>query len=162
VLQVYPAALVIRTSSLFGPWDDKNFLTRALRALAAGQEVAAIEDVVMSPTYVPDLVDASLDLLIDRAAGLWHLANQGVTSWAQLALTAAALAEISTHTLKPVGCQSLQLPARRPPYSVLTSERGLVLPTLSHALRAYVDAMSASAALAVFSSADRPRRRSGG
>ena len=31
---------------------------------------------MVSPTYVPDLVHASLDLLIDGEHGLWHLANE--------------------------------------------------------------------------------------
>jgi dTDP-4-dehydrorhamnose reductase len=40
-----------------------------LRKLAAGLQVAAASDVVMTPTYVPDLVHASLDLLIDGEQG---------------------------------------------------------------------------------------------
>ena len=40
------------------------------------------DDVVISPTYVPDLTHAALDLLIDGEGGLWHLANQGAVSWA--------------------------------------------------------------------------------
>jgi len=36
-----------------------------LQSLASGQPYTAISDVVVSPTYVPDLVHASLDLLID-------------------------------------------------------------------------------------------------
>src|SRR4051794_13949614 len=75
VLEAMPSALVVRTSAFFGPWDEHNFVTIALRALAAGHHFVAAEDSVVAPTYVPDLVHASLDLLIDGERGIWHLAN---------------------------------------------------------------------------------------
>nr|MDQ3818623.1 sugar nucleotide-binding protein [Acidobacteriota bacterium] len=37
VLNALPSALLIRTSAFFGPWDEYNFLTIALRALASGE-----------------------------------------------------------------------------------------------------------------------------
>ena len=58
-----------RTSAFFGPWDESNFVTIALRELAAGRPLVAAEDAVISPTYVPDLVNASLDLLIVARGG---------------------------------------------------------------------------------------------
>ena len=66
VLGAHPGALMIRTSAFFGPWDEHNFVTRCLRALASGACWTAADDAMVSPMYVPDLVDASLDLLIDR------------------------------------------------------------------------------------------------
>jgi dTDP-4-dehydrorhamnose reductase len=42
-----------------------------------------------TPTYVPDLVTAPLDLLIDGERGLWNLANEGATSWFDFACEAA-------------------------------------------------------------------------
>jgi dTDP-4-dehydrorhamnose reductase len=36
---------------------------------------------LMSPTYVPDLVNAALDLLVDEEKGIWHLCNDGLVSW---------------------------------------------------------------------------------
>jgi dTDP-4-dehydrorhamnose reductase len=142
VLHAHEKALVIRTSAFFGPWDEHNFVTLALRTLASGAELAAIDDLVVSPTYVPDLVDASLDLLIDRAQGLWHLANQGEMSWAQLALASADLAGVSTRGLKAVSVREAGLTAPRPSYSVLGSERGAMLPPVDRALNAFVAATS--------------------
>jgi dTDP-4-dehydrorhamnose reductase len=140
VLRAHDQALVIRTSAFFGPWDEHNFVTLALRALAAGREFAAVTDLVVSPTYVPDLVDASLDLLIDRERGLWHLANQGSLSWAELALLAARLAGVPTTKLKRMSCAEASWGARRPAYSVLGSERGALLPPVDRALHAFVAA----------------------
>src|SRR5947209_16752139 len=82
VLAAHPSALVVRTSAFFGPEDEYNFVTAALRALAEGRRFAAARDSVVSPTYVPDLAGVCLDLLIDGERGLWHLSNQGALPWA--------------------------------------------------------------------------------
>jgi dTDP-4-dehydrorhamnose reductase len=138
ILEVMPSALILRTSAFFGPWDEHNFVTIALRHLAAAQTFSAAADATVSPTYVPDLVNASLDLLIDGEAGIWHVANAGEISWAKLAEKAAALAGIQARTLRSCRLEDLRLPARRPLYSALRSQRGLLLPELDDALARYV------------------------
>ncbi len=60
-----------------------------LARLLAGLPFEAANDLTISPTYVPDLVHASLDLLIDREAGLWHLASGAALTWDALARRAA-------------------------------------------------------------------------
>lgn len=137
VLEACPTSLVIRTSAFFGPWDDYNFISIALRTLAAGHTFVAAQDTVVSPTYVPDLVHASLDLLIDGEYGLWHLANPGAIAWADLAHFAAKQVHLDTTRIHAVSTQSLSLAAPRPTYSVLTSERGILLPPLENALSRY-------------------------
>ena len=138
VLAALPAALVVRTGPCFGPWDEYNFVTRALTTLAAAQgSFAAALDQVVSPTYVPDLVNACLDLLIDDAAGLWHLANPGEVSWEVLTQHAAELAGLDPRRIQGVPSEALGLAARRPRYSVLGSERASLLPTLDDALARY-------------------------
>jgi dTDP-4-dehydrorhamnose reductase len=139
VLKAYPSALVIRTSAFFGPWDEYNFVTIALRQLAAGQTFVAAEDSVVSPTYVPDLVNATLDLLIDGECGLWHLANKSAIAWAELARLAASMAGVDASSLEARPIRELGLRAARPTYSVLGSERGLLLPSLDHAMSRYFD-----------------------
>ncbi|MBC7914679.1 MAG: sugar nucleotide-binding protein, partial [Pyrinomonadaceae bacterium] len=56
VLERDRSALIIRTSAFFGPWDNYNFVTHVLSSLKNQQFVKAANDVVISPTYVPDLV----------------------------------------------------------------------------------------------------------
>lgn len=134
VLNLLPSALIVRTSTFFGPWDEYNFVAVALRTLAADREFRAAHDSRISPTYVPDLVNTSLDLLIDSESGIWHLANQGETAWADLAQNAAERARISTLSLERCSTHELNRAARRPLYSVLGSQRALLMPTLEHAL----------------------------
>ena len=137
VLRALPTALVIRPGELFGPGDDVTLLTAALSALAAGRTFRVADDLVVSPAYVPDLVHTALDLLIDGERGIWHLANAGATTWADLARHAARLAGLDARKVVGRPARELGLLAPRPAYSVLGSERGTLLPTLEEALVGY-------------------------
>ncbi|HKC65619.1 MAG TPA: dTDP-4-dehydrorhamnose reductase [Pyrinomonadaceae bacterium] len=138
VLNLLPSALIVRTSAFFGPWDEYNFLTIALRTLASGEKFRAAVDAIVSPTYVPDLAHAALDLLVDGEEGIWHLANSGETSWYDFACRAAELAGLDARLVEACSTTSLGFLAARPSYSALTSERGLLLPHLNDALSRYV------------------------
>ncbi|MDP8922485.1 MAG: SDR family oxidoreductase [Chloroflexota bacterium] len=138
VLAALPSALVLRTSAFFGPWDAHNFATLSLRALAAGRPFVAASDGRVSPTYVPDLVHAALDLLIAGEGGLWHLANDGSVTWAELAAAVARLARLDAALVQAVPTDDLNLPARRPRDTTLASGRGNLLPSLADALERYL------------------------
>jgi dTDP-4-dehydrorhamnose reductase len=138
VLDSDPQALVIRTSAFFGPWDEHNFVTQALDALDGGRPFAAASDQIVSPTYVPDLVNTCLDLLIDRECGLWHLTNGASMSWADLARKACAAAGVDDSRLDARTTDELGLRAARPRNSAMSSERGLLLPSFDDALARYL------------------------
>jgi dTDP-4-dehydrorhamnose reductase len=143
VLEEHAGALVVRTAAFFGPWDEWNFIALALGALADGSEFRAADDLVVSPTYVPDLVHASLDLLIDGEAGIVHLAGADAVSWHELAQRAAEAAEVSAETLVPVPADELGWVAARPRFAALGSQRVGALSPLSSALARYVEARPA-------------------
>ncbi|MBV9669653.1 MAG: SDR family oxidoreductase [Acidobacteriales bacterium] len=138
VLSILPSAMIVRTSAFFSPWDEYNFVTQTLRELAAGRQVSAEADVFVSPTYVPDLVKATLDLLIDGASNIFHLANAGSTTWAGLARTTAELMDCDPDLVRPCLHNELRSAAQRPEFSVLGSERTFVMPSLEDALSRYV------------------------
>lgn len=131
-------ALIIRAGAFFGPWDECNLLTHPLRMLALRRHVNAAEDQLISPTYLPDLTNAVLDLLIDGESGIWHLANQGEISHAGLIRWGGELAGLDPRLVQGQPTRMLGRGARRPHYSVLTSERGVIMPTLDHAMRRYI------------------------
>lgn len=139
VLKAHPHALVVRTSAFFSPWDAYNFLTVALRTLAAKQPFITASDAIVSPTYVPDLVNTTLDLLIDGESGLWHLANAGAITWADWAREVAVLAGLDPTYLHARPAKELNWVAPRPAYSALTSERGVLLPKLEVAIDQYLN-----------------------
>ncbi|MFL6660800.1 MAG: family 1 glycosylhydrolase [Rhizobacter sp.] len=133
-----PDALVIRSSAFFGPWDQHNFVTQALAALRRGERVHAAGDQVVSPTYLPDLVNAVLDLLLDGERGLWHIANRGPVSWAELAWQAAEAAGLDRRGIHCVPGESLGQAAQRPSFAALGTERGLTMPSVADALNRYL------------------------
>jgi dTDP-4-dehydrorhamnose reductase len=133
VLGAFEDALVIRTSAFFGPWDKYNFAWNTLNALARGEPVEAGRNTAVSPTYVPDLVHATLDLLVDGETGIWHLANQGKLSWH----------EFATHVAEGAGLDpSLVVPVEdAPANTALTSERGIMLRPVEDAIEDYLGAV---------------------
>lgn len=143
MLAVAPQSLVVRTAAFFGPWDRHNFVTQALAALRRGQPWPAAHDQWVSPTYVPDLVRTSLDLLVDGEHGLWHLANRGAVSWLELAQMAAEAAGLDRALVQGRSGAELGQVACRPRYSALDSARGAVMPTLEEGLLRYLDEVEA-------------------
>lgn len=123
-------SLIIRTSAFFGPWDRYNFIWSVLNRLHRGERVSASAREIVSPTYVPDLVHGTLDLLLDGEQGLWHLANPGEVSWYDLARAAANEAGFSARHIAADDTPS-------PRSTALSTGRGLVLPPLEKALFAY-------------------------
>jgi dTDP-4-dehydrorhamnose reductase len=123
-----PAALILRTSAFFGPWDPHNSVYHTLRALAAGDQCQAAADCTITPTYVPDLVNASLDLLIDGETGIWHLANRGAVSWGELARLVAERGGFDPERVILHGTDRVRIS------TALGSARGFMLPTLDSAL----------------------------
>lgn len=139
VLEALPTALVVRTSAFFGPWDEYNFLTVTLRTLRSEGVMRAADNTFVSPTYVPDLVHASLDLLVDGEQGIWHLANTGAITWAEFARRIAETAGLDPTHVEGCATQELSLTAKRPTYSALRSERGWIMPSLEDAMARYLN-----------------------
>ena len=133
ILAHCPQALVVRTSAFFGPWDEYNFAHATLSSLARGQAVFASAAAV-SPTYVPDLAHAMLDLLIDGAQGLWHLSNQGALSWHEFAHMLARSAGLDHGAIEHLGDHAHGLV----PNTALVSERGQLMPSLALGVERYL------------------------
>lgn len=140
VLELAPGSLVIRTSAFFGPWDQYNFAFAVIKSLKNGEPFQAMADCIVSPTYVPDLVNSSLNLLIDEQKGLWHLTNGDAISWYHWALSIAKRLGYPDNHILPVNSQQLMLPAARPAYAGMTSERGRFLPSFQHAMDRFMHA----------------------
>lgn len=137
ILEIMPSALIVRTSAFFGPWDSSNFVVHTLAAIRNGEKWRAASDIIVSPTYVPDLVNAALDLLQDRESGIWHLSNDGPLSWFEFAQCAARACGERTDLIEPTLASDLGWPAARPAYSALGSVRGRVMRTTPDALAAF-------------------------
>jgi dTDP-4-dehydrorhamnose reductase len=135
LLAIDADALIIRTSTFFGPWDRYNFLFNTIEKLKRGEDVIASNKTFVSPTYVPDLVHAALDLLLDGETGIWHLTNQGAISWHDLAREAAAAAKLDRSLVRHLRPAEDSDAAD----TSLTSGRGLLLRPLAEALSEFAD-----------------------
>jgi len=126
VLEQHRSALIVRTSAFFGPWDEYNFVHRTIVSLSEHHRITLDANTVVSPTYLPDLADAVLDLLVDGEHGIWHLSNLGSGSWYELGRQVAERA----------GCRSslIQPGHGEPRNTALTSRRGRLMPTFEDAL----------------------------
>ena len=142
ILDLGGQPLMIRTAAFFSPYDPHNFAAHLVRTLVAGEPFEAAEDLVVSPTYVPDLVDATLDLLIDGETGLRHLANAGAISWADFARHIALALNLEVDLVRGRHSGEFDWPARRPKRAALATERGDVMPALDTAIARYAAIVS--------------------
>jgi len=134
--------IIARVASLFGvagaSGKGGNFIETILARAAAGQPLQVVDDVRMSPTYTVDAALALERLIAERAEGIFHLTNEGSTSWFGLARTALELAGVDAD-VEPSSTPANGSTARRPRDSSLTSAR---LPTRARqALRPWQDAL---------------------
>ncbi|WP_415643620.1 family 1 glycosylhydrolase [Sphingomonas antarctica] len=131
----HPDALVVRTAAFFSPYDEQNFARAVEAALRSGEKFYAAADEVISPTYVPDLVNATLDLALDGECGVWHLTNGSAVSWEAFArMIARALALPEQLVVQDYSCDR---PAKRPAFAALSSRRGRLMPSLASGISRY-------------------------
>ena len=141
VIEAGGRGLIVRTSAFFSPLDPHNFAHAVAHTLAAGRPFRAAADQAVSPTYVADLVDTALDLMIDGETGVRHLANRGVTSWAAFAVQLAKALSLDAGLVEPAAGGSLGQLARRPARVELGTRYGPVMPTLEDAIARYAAAV---------------------
>ena len=133
VFECLPHALVIRTSAFIDATNQRTFAGWVMAAATRGERIRTSSDIV-SPTYVPALADALLDLVIDGESGVWHLANNGAISWTELAQRVVAEIGADVGLVEEASPEELGRAAVRPSYSALGSERGCIMPTLDQSL----------------------------
>jgi dTDP-4-dehydrorhamnose reductase len=149
VAVAWPEALVVRTGPFFGPWDEYNFAWQAVQAAIEGRIPITPDGGRVSPVYVPDLVHAVLDLLIDRAAGLWHLVNDGETTWVEWARASLEAFGVANAGIRAVSAAEFGWSAARPADSRLKTAKGQLLPPFECAFRRFVAARQSTPAAAI-------------
>ena len=120
--------------AFFAPHDQHNFAMAVERTLRDGRRFPA-SDTVVTPTYVPDLVAASLDLAIDGEGGIWHLANGEAVSWVEFGRRIATALGLDPDLVVPASAAELGWCAQRPAAAALGADRGQLLPSLDDAIR---------------------------
>ncbi|WP_262408693.1 sugar nucleotide-binding protein [Sphingomonas sp. JC676] len=144
LLELDGAHLVIRTAAFFSPDDPHNFAMQLAACLLAGDRFGASDQHIVSPTYVPHLCDAVLDLLIDGATGLWHVAGGTALSWHAFAMEIARRCGLRADLVDTAPGEALGWIGERPAYAALGSNRGLVLPGFEAAIEQFAEHLRTS------------------
>lgn len=121
---------IVRTSWLFG-LGGPCFPATILRLAGERDELRVVADQVGCPTFTGHLAPALVELACgNRIGGVAHVAGGGRCSWFQFAREIVARTGMECE-VKPCTTAEYPLPAPRPAFSVLASERGKAVPRLS-------------------------------
>lgn len=132
---------LVRTSWLFGPGGN-NFVKNMLRLGQEAGKVRVVNDQRGSPTYTVDLARAIADLSASGCCGIYHITNQGSTTWYGFAKEIFRKSGLRVD-LSSCSAQAIGRPARRPPNSTLDpfpleETIGYLLPAWEDALDRYI------------------------
>ncbi len=118
--EIGPDGLVVRTSWLVGR-HGSNMAKTVLALLQAGRPLRFVTDQRGSPTVAHDLANTLVSLSLERRSGLFHVTNQGTTSWFGFACAVVESAGGDPSTVEPISTEELvpPRPAPRPRNSVL-------------------------------------------
>jgi dTDP-4-dehydrorhamnose reductase len=126
-------AYILRTSWLFGE-NGPSFPRTIAQFCLEKAELRVVADQFGRPTYTGDLADAALELLgitssrTAAAAGVYHFANGGETTWHGLAEAVREILlrlgrPVTAKRVVPVTTEEYPRPAARPRYSVLDTRK---------------------------------------
>ncbi|MBI5465983.1 MAG: dTDP-4-dehydrorhamnose reductase [Candidatus Kerfeldbacteria bacterium] len=125
----YARGYLVRTSWLYGhtPQQGKprglNFIDTVLKLAAAQAEVRVVNDQYGQPTATQDLALAVDKLVLgDYAPGIYHLVNEGVTTWYEVTREVFKIKGITT-PLVPISSSGYPTKAKRPQYGVLLNTK---------------------------------------
>ena len=112
---------VARTAWVYAE-HGRNFLLTMLRLAAERERLGVVDDQHGTPTYAGDLATALLELAAGEPSGIYHVTNDGATTWNGFAR--AIFEETGNSTaVDAVTSDAFPRPARRPANSVLARTR---------------------------------------
>ncbi len=167
-----PGALVVRLGpTVSGDWHGAG---PAAGPLLGVRGTIARHEPIPCPAYLPDAVDAALDLMIDRERGLWHLINgeEATTTLEELARRIAMATGEEPEGLLAHLSRGLPSDGGQSARITMGSERGWILGPLEEGLRrwswdchrarhelAASDTVTSTSVVRAERAADRPRAR---
>jgi dTDP-4-dehydrorhamnose reductase len=118
--RLVPGATIVRTSWVCGA-HGANMVKTVLRLAGQHRELRFVDDQRGCPTFTEDLAGMILRLAGARLPGVFHVTNQGETTWFQFARDVLAAAGQDPQRVRPITTAELQppRPAPRPANSVL-------------------------------------------
>lgn len=120
ILAALPGATIARTAWVCGA-HGANMLKTVLRLGAGEGTLRFVDDQRGCPTFTEDLAGMLLQLGVGRRPGVFHVTNQGPTTWYGFARDVLAAAGHDPERVQPISTAELDppRPAPRPANSVL-------------------------------------------
>jgi dTDP-4-dehydrorhamnose reductase len=137
-----PRHYILRVESLFGGLQARSTIDRMAALLSADKPVRAFSDRTVSPSFVDDVVGATL-ALVDRDAppGLYHCVNSGWTTWAGVAHELARVLGRPGAAIEEVTVADANLAVSRPQFAALSNAKlqaaGAAMPSWQDSLARY-------------------------
>ncbi|NQV13056.1 MAG: dTDP-4-dehydrorhamnose reductase [Parcubacteria group bacterium] len=129
---------IIRLSWLFGQHGN-NFVETMLKLGQEKDKLEVVNDQFGKPTYAKDLAERTKELLESgQVHGIYHITNEGVTSWYDFTREIFKLAGVKI-SVEPVTTDKFPRPAKRPHYSGLINTKLPKSRPWQEALRDYLD-----------------------
>ena len=120
----WPRHYVLRLSSLYGGLRRRGYVDQIASAVRDGRPVRVFTDRIVSPSYIPDVVLATLTLLRSKGPfGLYHCTASDFGSWYDIAREVACQLSAPQSCLQPVPITNSPGRARRPQFCALSTAK---------------------------------------
>jgi dTDP-4-dehydrorhamnose reductase len=147
---------ILRLESLFGGTGldgHRATVDFLLDSILSRSVVRVVADRTLTPSYVPDVVAATLALIARRSDdgfGTYHCVNSGPTTWYELTREIARQLNIAVR-IETLAASDLKTVARRPRQCALSNDKiqalGIDMPTWQSAIDRHVRQRSATPTL---------------
>ena len=98
---------ILRTSWVFGI-NGNNYIKTMLKLAETKTELNIVCDQIGSPTYTYDLSKLMCDMMETEKYGVYHVTNEGFTSWCDFTKYIYKVAGITTVDVKPITTEEYQ------------------------------------------------------
>lgn len=154
IAEVVADHLIVRTSWLFGGWNERvDNVLAVVRQAARGQRPRLIADQYAAPTYTEDVARAIVFLITQDppVTGTVHVANANTASWHEVGDLALSLLESdrrSTLSPVPISLDDCAFLGARPSNSTLNTARlsglGFTMPPWQDGVRRFCSVLAAT------------------
>jgi dTDP-4-dehydrorhamnose reductase len=136
--------VIVRPSRIFGR-GGRNFASRIPELMKhKGNKITITRDIVNSPTYASDLVNAIRFLVQKQFYGIVNICDRGECSWYEYGLKVKEFLKVKDVELIPVSFSDFEdKKAERPHYSALSTQLleslGFIMPDWQDSLRRWLE-----------------------
>ncbi|MCM8777062.1 MAG: dTDP-4-dehydrorhamnose reductase [Candidatus Omnitrophica bacterium] len=143
VSHLHQKFIIARVSRIFGE-KGRNFASSLPELMKKEKKIVLTDNLINSPTYVVDLVEAIIFLIKRDFLGIVNVCNKGECSWYEYGLKIKEIMNIEDVELIPVAFEKFSnRKAERPRYSVLDTSLleslGFSMPQWEASLKSYLE-----------------------